>query len=331
MLGSFSLLLVLLALSMFGLYSIQVPARLQSWLAGHSGQSGGSLSGAAVMGFLSALIVGPCVAPPLVGALLYIAQSGDALVGGLALFSLGLGMGVPLLLAGTALGGLLPRAGAWMQQIQHLFGFGLLALAVWFAERWLPGAWVAWLWMALALSLAGWLLRAAWRTRSLARERNSDTGGTRIALAAQSLAALMVVAGTLWFAALPLWTGPPGTVADIYSYRIHTLEQLRDILQREDSPVVLDIYADWCVECKPVSLEVLPDPRVQRAMQGWLLVKADITANDADARALLTHYSILGPPGLLFFDAQGREQRGLRITGPADVDRIVRHLARLLL
>ena len=327
----FSAVIVALALSMFGLYDLQVPARLQTWLNSKSGgKRGGSLTGAATMGFLSALIVGPCVAPPLVGALLYIGQTGDMVLGGLALFSLGLGMGLPLMLFGAALGSLLPAAGAWMERIKLLFGFGLLGLAVWFIERLLSAPWQAAVWALFWLGLAVWLLLGCWRfwRQAAAASGQGNVAGRRIWLALQGAggAASLLAAVLMTLAAVQARTAD---TVDLFDAQVRSLPQLQALLPQQSKPVMLDFYADWCIECKLMERHVLTDPQVSRALDAVVLVRADVTANDTAEVALMKHYGVLGPPTVLFFDSDGAEMRGLRLTGYADAATLLAHLQRV--
>ncbi|HXG27827.1 MAG TPA: protein-disulfide reductase DsbD [Nevskiales bacterium] len=324
----FSVVFVLLALSMFGLFQLQLPVALQSWLSQQSNrQRGGSLAGAGVMGFLSALIVGPCIAPPLAGALLYIGNTGDALLGGSALFALGLGMGTPLLALGVVEGGLLPRAGRWMDLVKHLFGFMLLGVAVWMLGRILPLPVTSTLWGLLALSLAIYLLAGAGGQR------------WRFVLAA---AAIVYGAALLWGTVrggvdpLRPWQAfrpSPGQPADRAAFlpvkSVEDLELLLAEAARQQRPVLLDFYADWCVACLKMEHEVFGDPAVRAALGNVLLLRADVTANDVQDRALLKALGVYGPPTLLFFAADGQERRDLRLVGETDSAGLLARLHRL--
>lgn len=316
-LGVFATLMVLLSLSMFGLYEIQVPARLQTWLSGKSNQQqGGSLVGAALMGLLSALIVGPCVAPPLVGALIYISHSGNVFIGGGALFALGLGMGAPLLLVGGTLGNLLPRVGVWMESVKWLFGFMLLGLAIWFVERVLPADIGYALWGALLCLVSAWLLRP------------TAEGGAEIWLVIRrALGIAAVLWALLWFAmaAGVGSTSQPRLVEHGFT-DVYSLAEVQAVVDEQDKPVLLDFYADWCVECKQMEADVFPHPDVQGALQGWVALRVDVTANDAPAKAILKHYSVLGPPTLIFLKPDGNERRSLRIVGVTDASGLAKRL-----
>ena len=282
------------------------------------------------MGFLSALIVGPCVAPPLVGALLYIGQTGDMVLGGLALFSLGLGMGLPLMLFGAALGSLLPAAGAWMERIKLLFGFGLLGLAVWFIERLLSAPWQAAVWALFWLGLAVWLLLGCWRLwrQVAAASGQGNVAGRRIWLALQGAggAASLLAAVLMTLAAVQARTAD---TVDLFDAQVRSLPQLQALLPQQSKPVMLDFYADWCIECKLMERHVLTDPQVIQALDAVVLVRADVTANDTAEVELMKHYGVLGPPTVLFFDSDGAEMRGLRLTGYADAATLLAHLQRV--
>jgi thioredoxin:protein disulfide reductase len=325
---AFSAVFVVLALSMFGLFHLQLPVALQNWLSHHSRrQRGGSLAGAGAMGFLSALIVGPCIAPPLAGALLYISNTGDAVLGGSALFALGLGMGVPLLALGVVEGGLLPRAGRWMDRVKHLFGFMLLGVAVWMLGRILPMPVASTLWGLLALSLAVYLL-ASLRGRYW-----------RYVLAAAAVgygAALLLgaVRGGVdplqpWQAFRPSPGRPAERAAFLPVKSVADLELMLAEAQRQQRPVLLDFYADWCVACLKMEHEVFGDPAVRAALGNILLLRADVTANDAQDRALLRALGVYGPPTLLFFAADGSERKDLRLVGETDSAGLLARLHRL--
>ncbi len=270
-LSGFALLFVLLSLSMFGFYELQLPSSLQTRLNAMSNRAeGGTLMGAAIMGALSALVVGPCVAPALMGALIYIGQTGDAVLGGAALFSMAIGMGVPLMIWGTSAGGLLPRAGAWMVAIKATFGVGLLALAIWMLERVLPGAVIMLLWGGLAIACAVYLMSSAVPGQAL-------TGWQKLW---RSLGAMLLVLGAIQFVGALSggqdWLRPlhhlqaraAGSTADAavpQFEKITTLEQLQTRIAQSQRPVFLDFYADWCVDCVRMERRTFPDPEVARA------------------------------------------------------------------
>ncbi len=256
-LGTFAVVFVLLALSMFGLYELQLPAFLHSRLDDASRRlPGGRIATVAGMGALSAVIVSPCVAAPLAGALLYIAQTRDVALGGAALFAMALGMGVPLVVVGVSEGALLPKAGPWLVRVKQFFGVLLLAVAVWIVS--------------------------------------------------------------------PLFLSGKG---DTKFVRVETNAELDARLAAAGKPVMLDFYADWCVSCKEMEAFTFSDQRVKAQLDRMLLVQVDVTANSAEHKALLKRFSLFGPPGIIFFDAQGREISGLRVIGYQNAERFLKTLS----
>ncbi len=318
----FAAIFVVLAAAMFGLVHVQVPAALQGRLtAAANRQRTGSLGGVAAMGVLSAIIVGPCVAPPLAGALLYIAASGDAVLGGFALFALALGMGVPLLAIGASAGHWLPRAGVWMESVKHLFGYVLLGVALWLLERLLPAP--------VILGLAGVLLLAASaHFRAFDSLQDIDTVWRRVGKGIGLAVAVWGAALVLGAAAggndplrpLAPLTGDAGTGGEpaLQFARVQGADELAAALaaaRTASRPVMLDLYADWCIECKQLERTTFADPGVRAALAGFLLLQADVTANDAADQRLLKNYGLFGPPAILFFGADGAEQREFRVVG----------------
>ena len=317
-LSAFALLMAALALASFGLYQLRLPARLTNLLHGLSRrQRGGGTAGVAAMGALSALIAAPCITPPLIGALLYIAQTGDTPTGALALFAMGLGMGVPLLLVGAALGALLPRAGAWMQLINGALGFALLGLSLWFLDR-IPALHqaVGYLWALLAVAALAGLTLGLHRL------------GKRVLPAAAALAGTAAIALFAAGGATLPWRPGPASTAFAPHLQATSLEQVRQQIAASDKPVILDFYADWCVECRLMERDVFAQPRIRRLLREWTLVRVDITANDAAARRLLREYGVIGPPTLIFAAPDGREARALRALGFVGADALERRLAR---
>jgi len=335
-LWSFAGLFVLLALSMFGFYELQLPSSWQAKLANVSNQqSGGSLLGVAVMGALSALIVGPCVTPPLAVAVLYIAEKHDALLGGFALFALALGMGAPLVAFGTGAGKLLPRAGAWMDAVKAVFGVTFLGLAIWMLSRILAPAWIMLATSALAIASAvylgaldrlpdetsGW--RKLWKALGVvlliggaAELIGAAAGGGDVVQPLHGIGGGAVVAGakaeTLSFKRIK-------SVADV--------ERELAAAKAGGKRAVLDFYADWCVSCKEMEKYTFSKPEVQRALADFVLLQADVTANDDTDQALMQRYGIVAPPDTLFFGSDGTEQRTLRLTGEEDADKFLRRIA----
>ncbi len=356
-LGAFALVLVVLSLSMFGFYELQVPANVQAKLAQWSGRVGaargdgsqrlgaGRLAGVFAMGAISALIVGPCVAAPLAGTLLYISQTRDVWIGGLALFSLAVGMSVPLLLIGLSSGSLLPRAGAWMDTVKQFFGVLLLAVALWMITPVVP-SWLIMLgWAALAIVSAMYL-------RVFDALAPDARGVMRLG---QGLGVLLLLVGAVEFVGVA--TGgrdvlqPLAHLAQRASRsasdsgdanasvgagpRFEIVKGTADLDRRiaiaaaAGRPVMLDFYADWCVSCKEMERYTYTDARVASRMQDFLLLKADVTANDADDRAMLKRFQLFGPPGIVFFDRDGKMIADTAVIGFQDADRFLQSLARV--
>ena len=324
-LATFAALLVLMSLSMFGVYQLQVPAALQGWLAEGSGRlRGGRHGGVMLMGGVSALIVGPCVAAPLAGALLYISQTRDVVLGGTALFALACGMSVPLLLVGVSAGSLLPRAGAWMESVKRCFGVLLIGVALWMVSPVLPATAQMLGWGALLLGCGVFL-------RAFDRLPDGVAGVARLFKALGVVLALLGAAQVLgavsggqsvlqplghWRAAAgPDGDGTARASAPVGFQRVRTVAELDAAVRSAGRPVMLDFYADWCVSCKEFEAFTLPDARVRQRLAGALLLQADVTANNADDRALLKRFGLFGPPGILFFDRQGVEVANARVIG----------------
>lgn len=336
--SGFVAIFILLALSMFGFYELQLPGRLQSKLAGASGsQRGGRFAGVAVMGLLSALIVGPCVAPPLMAALIVIGASGDAVMGGSALFALSLGMGMPLVAFGTSAGKLLPKAGPWMKTIQSVFGVGLLALSIWLLERILPGGLIMVLWGLLAIS-CGIYLGALERLPEGASGWRSLWKSLGVALLL--LGALELVGAS---AGGDNWTRPldklgatgSAAVADqhIQFRRIKSLDDLDNALQQASASgkgAMLDFYADWCVECIRMERNTFPDETVQTLLGRLQPLQADVTPYDEVDQALMKRFDIIGPPAILFFDRNGGEMKSYRLVGYFTPEEFSSHLQAVL-
>ena len=338
---AFSAVFVLLSLSMFGVFSLQVPGFLQSAISRVSNQQhGGTLAGAGIMGALSALIVGPCVAAPLAGALIYIGQTGDALLGGLALFSLGLGMGIPLLVIGTSAGKLLPKAGTWMNVVKAVFGVGLLAIAVWLLDRILPPAVTLFLWALLLIvpaifmgaldtlneAVSGW--RRLWK-------------GVGIAMLAYGILLLIGVASNSTNPLQPLKglasgavAGGQATVAEGLKFKsvssIPEVDRLIAEASVSGQAVMLDFYADWCVSCKEMEQYTFKDPRVVQALDSMLLLKADVTDNTEAHALLMKHYGLIGPPATLFFGTDGQERKSSRVIGYMEADAFLARVRQVL-
>ena len=317
-LGSFAFVFVLLSLSMFGFYELQLPSSLQSRLASSSShKQGGSLGGVAIMGVLSALIVGPCVAAPLAGALLYIAQTGDAVLGGWALFVMALGMGAPLLAVGVASRSLLPKVGPWMEGVKKAFGVMLLAVALWMLDPVIPALATMLGWAAL-LMFSAIFLHALDPLPPQAKGWARFWKGVGVVLllsgAAMLIGALAGSRDPLQPLAVLRAQASVATTLPTFD-KVGSIAELDARLQATDRPVMLDFYADWCVSCKEMERFTFSDPRVAERMGRMLLLKADVTANSAEHKALLQRFGLFGPPGIIFFDAAGAERKGLRVVG----------------
>ena len=325
-LSSFASLIALMSLSMFGVFQLQVPAALQTRLASASGrQSSGKLAGVFVMGAISALIVGPCVAAPLAGALVYISQTRDVVIGGAALFAMAIGMSIPLLLVGVSAGSLLPRAGMWMESVKRFFGVLMLAMALWMAAPVLPGLAQMLLWAALLLGYGFYLLRGL--------GKNGHWAGLAVGAAFAVLGALQLV-GVASGARDPLaplarFTG--GAPAQPLAFtRVKTVAQLDAALAATGGrTAMLDFYADWCVSCKEMEKLTFVDPAVKARLANTLLLQVDVTANDADDRAMLKRFGLFGPPGIIMFDRQGKEIPDSRVIGYQDAKKFLRSLERM--
>jgi thiol:disulfide interchange protein DsbD len=328
-LSAFALVFVLLALSMFGFYELQLPGFLHHRLhSAHSRLRGGRMVSVAAMGLLSAVIVSPCVAAPLAGALLYISQTRDVLLGGAALFAMALGMGAPLIVVGVSEGALLPRAGAWMTGVRRFFGVLLLAVAVWVISPVLPAAVVMLAWAAL-LIVSAMFLRAIDPLPAAASGWQRLWKGCGVAALVIGVALLV---GALSGSRDPLRPlaalGGGGPVQTPVSWqRVASLQDLQERLKAPGKPVMLDFYADWCVSCKEMESFTFSDPKVRAQLDGMLLLQADVTAHSEADRALLKRFSLFGPPGIVFFDAQGREIRGLRVIGYQNPERFLKTLS----
>jgi thiol:disulfide interchange protein DsbD len=331
-LGAFAATFVWLALSMFGLYDIALPGFLHTKLAAaHGSLRGGRIASVAAMGALSAVIVSPCVAAPLAGALLYISQTRDVALGGSALFAMALGMGVPLIAVGVSEGALLPRAGPWMARVKAFFGVLLLAVAIWIVSPVLPAGASMLAWAALLVG-TGVFLRAVDRLPADARTP------ARLAKAVGILslvAGLALLVGALAGSRDPLrplagLVGGSAVAGPLAFQRVNSPAELDAALRAPGRPVMLDFYADWCVSCKEMEAFTFSDARVRQKLDAMLLLQADVTGNDDGHKALLKRFSLFGPPGIVFFDAQGREIRGLRVIGYQDADRFLATLERAL-
>ncbi|WP_368195973.1 protein-disulfide reductase DsbD [Aeromonas sp. R2-2] len=306
-----SVMFVLLALSMFGLYTLQLPSGLQTRLSGLSNrQQGGSVVGVAIMGMISGLVCSPCTTAPLSGALIYVAQSGDLWLGGAALYALSLGMGLPLLLLGTSGGKLLPKAGAWMDVIKQLFGFALLAVPILLLSR---------LWSDQVTTLAwlGWgLLLCGYLYHHNQHQPHSVAKSVRGFVLLLAMISAVVVGKDLLQPATPAAITADVSQTAPRFIRVKTLDDLKvQLAAARGKPVLLDLYADWCVACKEFEHKTFSDPTVRERFGQMVLLQADVTANDDADIELLNSLNVLGLPTLIFFDREGKELTGQRVTG----------------
>lgn len=332
-LGVFALVFVVLAISMFGFFELQLPASAQSRLSEAANRlPGGQYAGVFTMGVLSALIVGPCVAAPLAGALLYIGKTGDWLLGGSGLFAMALGMGAPLMVVGASAGTLLPRTGPWMNSVKEFFGVVLLGMAIWLVSPMIPAVMHMLAWAVLLIISAIYLhaidplppgasgLRKFWKGVGLVSLL------TGVALLVGALSGGRDVLQPL-SALRPAVAGPAVGVAHVKFERVAGIADLESRLaQAGGRPVMLDFYADWCVSCKEMERFTFSDPRVQARLKDVILLQADVTSNTADDVALLKRFGLFGPPGILFFDRQGKEVPGIRVIGYLEPERFLKTL-----
>jgi len=335
----FAILLTALALAMFDVFTFQMPSGVQAMLSERSSRvPGGRYTGALVMGALSALIVGPCVAAPLAGALLYISQTGDVILGGSALFAMAWGMGVPLLIVGASSSALLPKAGPWMDGVKRLFGMLLLATAWWMLIPVVP-TWV---------QMTGWAFLAVVSAVMLRAFDALPQGAGAGRMFGKGLGLLLALAAAAWLVGAasggrdvlqPLshlaarGDAPAAGVAaagDVHFTRVRSNAELDALLAQSTRPVMLDFYADWCVSCREMERFTFTDPGVAQRMAGMVLVQADVTANNADDRALLKRFRLFGPPGIMFFEPGGKEIADARVVGFQDAKRFTESLDRVL-
>jgi len=332
-LTAFALVFVWLALSMYGFHDIQLPSFLQQRLsAAHHRLEGGQIASVAVMGVLSAIVVSPCVAAPLAGALLYIGQTRDVVMGGTALFVMAVGMGVPLVVVGVSEGAFLPKSGPWMKTVKKFFGTLLLGVAIWIISPVIPA-------MAQLLAWAALLIVSAMYLRAIDPLPQDASGYARlwkgVGLIAL-VAGVALVIGALAGSRDPLQplaglraAGGAGT-EPVRFERVRTPEELDARLKTAGKPAMLDFYAEWCVSCKEMERYTFSDPQVQARFAGMLLLQADVTANNADDKALLKRFRLFGPPGIIFFDRSGREIEGLRVVGYQPASDFVKVLDRAI-
>jgi thiol:disulfide interchange protein DsbD len=335
----FAILLTVLALAMFDVFTFQMPSGVQAKLSERSSRvPGGRYTGALLMGALSALIVGPCVAAPLAGALLYISQTGDVVLGGSALFAMAWGMGVPLLIVGASSGALLPKAGPWMDGVKRLFGMLLLATAWWMLIPVVP-TWV---------QMTGWAFLAVVSAVMLRAFDALPAGAGAGRMFGKGLGLLLALAAAAWLvgaasggrdvlqplshlaARADASVGTAVTKGELQFTRVRNNAELDALLAQSTQPVMLDFYADWCVSCREMERFTFTDPGVAQRMSGMLLVQADVTANNADDRALLKRFRLFGPPGIMFFEPGGKELPDARVVGFQDAKRFTESLDKVL-
>lgn len=319
-----SILFVTLALSMFGVYTLQLPSGVQTWLNNLSNkQQGGSSAGVFAMGAISGLVCSPCTTAPLSGALLYVAQSGDLLTGGVALYALAMGMGIPLILVAVFGNKLLPKAGGWMDRVKTLFGFVLLAAPIFLLERILPEMWSTALWSALGIAAFGWLYHV---------KNSLEFGGWK-----QSAVGIIAVLGLFASAqpALNYWFADntqQAQTSEVSFIKIRNVEELQQQLtlaKQAKKPVMLDFYADWCVACKEFEKYTFHDPAVAAQLKQFVLLQADVTRNQAQDIELLQAQQVLGLPTIDFWDAQGNPVSNARLTGFMQAAPFLAHIQRI--
>lgn len=331
---SFALIFVLLALSMFDVYELQIPNFIQSRLSKMGSQRGGII-GIAIMGFLSALIVGPCVAAPLAGALIYIGQTGDALLGGVALFSLSIGMGIPLLIVGTTSGRFMPKPGMWMDVIKAVFGVMLLGIAIWMIGRVLDENTTLLLWGGLAIFVAINMnaleplgAHPSWSSRANVKALGFMVLLYGISLLVGGMAGAKNVLHPLDPFIVQAQAAPIKSEHKKFE-KITSIDELNAILaESKGKKVMVDFYADWCSACKELEAKTFSDENVKIAMDDYVLVQVNLTANDEAARAITAKFGIFGPPAILFFDENGTRQKEADIVGFKEPQEFIKHLGK---
>lgn len=335
-LSVFSAIFVLLAFSMFGFYEIQMPSFIQTKLSKKSDDARTQgIMGVAIMGFISALIVGPCVAAPLAGALIYIGQTGNALLGGSALFVMSLGMGVPLLIVGTTAGSYMPKPGGWMESVKSIFGVMMLGVAIWMLSRIIPSSISMFLWMLL-------LLVSSIYWGALEPLHVNATGLRKIIksiVVLLFLYAAILFVGFLSGASNPLAPFEKFTMSKVETLnanthkslfeRISSREELNEALKKATKPVMLDFYADWCVNCIELEKFTFSDIRVSEKMKKFTLLQIDVTQNSDEDKAIQKEFGIFGPPAILFFQ-DSNELKNARIVGFKNADEFLNHLKKVI-
>ena len=326
---SFSGVFVALAFSMFGFYELKLPDSLVSKVSASGSRSG--YIGVAIMGFLSALIVGPCVAAPLAGALVYIGQTGDAVLGGMALFAMSIGMGLPLIAVGVSAGKFMPKPGAWMTMVSAIFGVMMLGVAIWMLERVVDAYITMLLYAILGIGFSIYL-------GALEKGGHIFKKSVAIVLFAYSLALLMGVLGGSTNMAKPLEFLKPQTVSSIIKSKashpeftkVSSIKELDAIINKNrGKKIILDFYADWCSSCKELEEVTFSDARVAAKMSEFVLIQADVTANEQEQKDLSKKYGVFGPPVILFLDEESRVKKSKTIVGFVEPDEFLTHLNKI--
>ena len=304
-----SIIFVLLALSMFGLFTLQLPSSLQTKLSLLSQQQkAGAFGGVFLMGMIAGLVASPCTSAPLSGALLYVAQSGDLFTGAITLYLLALGMGVPLILITLFGNKILPKSGMWMETVKKLFGFVMLALPVFLISRILPDEWTPRLWAMLGTVFFVWF--------AFQMPKNGTGWVFRILFLVAAMISVKPLQTWVWGESQAPSAVENKAVSHVEFKKVKSEAELQQVLAENNKPLVmLDLYADWCVACKEFEKETFSDPSVQKAFGDMLLLQVDMTKNSEENRALMTKYKVLGLPTILFFNRDGKEIEGSRVNG----------------
>ena len=304
-----SIIFVLLALSMFGVFTLQLPSSLQTKLSLLSQQQkAGAFGGVFLMGMIAGLVASPCTSAPLSGALLYVAQSGDLFTGAITLYLLALGMGVPLILITLFGNKILPKSGVWMETVKKLFGFVMLALPVFLISRILPDEWTPRLWAMLGTAFFIWF--------AFQMPKNGTGWVFRILFLVAAMISVKPLQTWVWGESQATSAVENKSVSHVEFKKVKSEAELQQVLAENNKPLVmLDLYADWCVACKEFEKETFSDPSVQKAFGDMLLLQVDMTKNSEENRALMTKYKVLGLPTILFFNRDGKEIEGSRVNG----------------
>ena len=304
-----SIIFVLLALSMFGVFTLQLPSSLQTKLSLLSQQQkAGAFGGVFLMGMIAGLVASPCTSAPLSGALLYVAQSGDLFTGAITLYLLALGMGVPLILITLFGNKILPKSGMWMETVKKLFGFVMLALPVFLISRILPDEWTPRLWAMLGTAFFIWF--------AFQMPKNGTGWVFRILFLVAAMISVKPLQTWVWGESQAPSAVENKAVSHVEFKQVKSEAELQQALAENNKPLVmLDLYADWCVACKEFEKETFSDPSVQKAFGDMLLLQVDMTKNSEENRALMTKYKVLGLPTILFFNPDGKEIEGSRVNG----------------